>query len=85
MYNLLKTRGYKGKKNISDVVQWLQKNQIYVDFLTIWNKDGAEVVGYRAIVFFKPYNSSYSTPVYTTFDSALEFIVYKLTDYLPKN
>lgn len=85
MYNLLKTRGYKGRKNIGDVIRWLQKNQIYIDFRTVWDKDGSGVIGYRATVFFKPYNSSYSTPVYTTFDGALEFIVYKLTDYLPKN
>lgn len=46
MYNLLKTRGYKGRKNIGDVIRWLQKNKIYIDFRTVWNKDGSEVIGY---------------------------------------
>lgn len=84
MYNLLKSRGYIGRKNIGDVIRWLQKNQIHIDLRTVWDKGGSEVIGCRAIVFFKPYSDTYYSPICATFDDALELIIYQLIDYLPK-
>lgn len=84
MYNLLKTRGYKGRKNIGDVIRWLQNNNIYVDLRTVWDQDGSKIVGYRATLFIDPYTGAYNSPVSVSYDNALEIAIYKLIDYLPK-
>ena len=85
MYNLLKTRGYKGRKNIEDVIKWLNKNKIYVDLRTVWSNDDVSIIGYRATIFVHPYNSAYNSPISKNYHDALELAIYKLIDYLPKN
>ena len=85
MYNLLKSRGYTGRKNISDVIKWLQNNKIYVDLVTIWSSDGTQILGYRAVIFIDPYTNAYNSPISASYDDALEIALYKLINYLPKN
>lgn len=84
MYTLLKTKGYKGRKNIEDVIKWLNKNKIYVDLRTVWDSSGLKIIGYRATVFIDPYTGAYNSPISTNYSDALEATIYKLIDYLPK-
>lgn len=85
MYKLLKSKGYQGQDNIEDIISWLNKNEIYVDFYTIWNENSSKVTGYKVVVYIKPYASGYSSPISMSYRNALEVALYKLIDYLPKN
>lgn len=82
MYQLLKKKGYNGPDNLESMVSWLNTCGIYIDFYTVWDEEGAEVIGYQVYIFLPPYKSTYKSQPYNSYRDALESTLYKLIDYL---
>ena len=84
MFELLKQKGYKGKKDHLQALAWLKALGIYIEISIVWAEGGEQIYGYYAKCWLKPYKNAYITNTVNTFKDAIEGAVYSLIDYIPE-
>lgn len=79
LLDLLKSKGYKGLYNYTNIVKWLSTKGIYISFNV--ELDGPNLVGYYCQVYLPPYNSYFRSNIFKSYSDALENCLYKLNGY----
>lgn len=80
IYTKLKEKGYSGKKSIGDLLNWLLKKDIYVDFQ--WTNEDDITCVQVGLSFRGKFDTVFYGEGYSNYSDALESAIISCYDYI---
>lgn len=80
IYTKLKEKGYSGKKNVGDLLDWLLKKDVRADFQ--WSNEDNIICVQVGLIFHSKFDTTFYGEGYSNYSDALESAIISCYDYI---